>query len=596
MPEKVIILGGGVAGLSAAHELAHRGYHVEVYEKKSIFGGKARSLDVPGSATPGKKPLPGEHGFRFFPGFYWHLNELMQRIPTDTGTVLDNLKPATEIGFAQEGSPYYIMPASTPITVEEWIDAFKAALSSPDLGLSVAEVNLFVHKLLCFLGSGQNRRDVEYEAKDWWSFIDAANQSPQYQKILARGLTLMLVAMRSDVASTRTIGTILVQMFRNILSTSTFPDRVLNQPTNDAWFVPWIEHLSGLSGLKVPNGGLFANAEVTAIHHDASGITGVTVEEGGATRTVTGDRYLLALPVETIKTLLPTALKNAAGIAAVDNLQTSWMTGAMYYLDTDVPISNGHALYTDSAWAITAISQPRFWQGVVDLGDYGDGTVRGLLSFVVSDWDTPGDKTLSPPKTAKQCNENEILDEVWAQVVAHHATIPGSDLSGVGVIRRFLDPAITWSAGVPDNSEPLLINTVNSRKHRPTATTNLPNLYLASDYVNTHTDLACMEGANEAARMAVNAILDDTGSTEARCPIEPLSEPDAFKPFRAADAIIYNLNPNSVPALCLSLPPGGPPLTPSPPSSAGCLLAVAIALGVSTLVLGVVLIYLLFFV
>ena len=44
--KKVIILGGGVAGMSAAHELIERGFEVEVYERNpSYMGGKARSID-----------------------------------------------------------------------------------------------------------------------------------------------------------------------------------------------------------------------------------------------------------------------------------------------------------------------------------------------------------------------------------------------------------------------------------------------------------------------------------------------------------------------------------------------------------------------
>src|SRR5438874_1538351 len=46
---RVAILGGGVAGLSAAHELVERGFEVAVYEASSVLGGKARSIDVPGS-------------------------------------------------------------------------------------------------------------------------------------------------------------------------------------------------------------------------------------------------------------------------------------------------------------------------------------------------------------------------------------------------------------------------------------------------------------------------------------------------------------------------------------------------------------------
>lgn len=61
---RVAVLGGGVAGLSAAQELAERGYRVTVYERNRALGGKARSMDVPGTARGGRRPLPGEHGFR----------------------------------------------------------------------------------------------------------------------------------------------------------------------------------------------------------------------------------------------------------------------------------------------------------------------------------------------------------------------------------------------------------------------------------------------------------------------------------------------------------------------------------------------------
>ena len=71
---KVIILGGGVAGMSAAHELIERGFEVQVFERKiRLPGGKARSVPVPDQdAGVNYNPLPGEHGFRFFPGFYKH--------------------------------------------------------------------------------------------------------------------------------------------------------------------------------------------------------------------------------------------------------------------------------------------------------------------------------------------------------------------------------------------------------------------------------------------------------------------------------------------------------------------------------------------
>src|SRR3954451_24310902 len=90
------ILGGGMAGLTAAHELAERGFKVTVYERNAL-GGKARSIPVAGTAAGGRRDLPGEHGFRFFPGFYHHVPDSMRRIPFagNQNGVWDNLVDAT---------------------------------------------------------------------------------------------------------------------------------------------------------------------------------------------------------------------------------------------------------------------------------------------------------------------------------------------------------------------------------------------------------------------------------------------------------------------------------------------------------------------
>src|SRR5262245_37644465 len=92
--QKVVIVGGGIAGMSAAHELIDRGWEVEVFERKTIPGGKARSMPAQGPSHSGATgrsgpcpPLPGEHGFRFFPGFYKHVVDTMERIPYRGGSV-----------------------------------------------------------------------------------------------------------------------------------------------------------------------------------------------------------------------------------------------------------------------------------------------------------------------------------------------------------------------------------------------------------------------------------------------------------------------------------------------------------------------------
>ena len=68
----------------------------------------------------------------------------------------------------------------------------------------------------------------------------------------------------------------------------------------------------------------------------------------------------------------------------------------------------------------------------------------------------------------------------------------------------------------------------------------MPNLFLAADYVRTYTDLATMEGANEAARRAVNAILNAEGSREERCELWKLHEwGGPFAVGRMVDGLLY---------------------------------------------------------
>ena len=64
---------------------------------------------------------------------------------------------------------------------------------------------------------------------------------------------------------------------------------------------------------------------------------------------------------------------------------------------------------------------------------------------------------------------------------------------------------------------------------------------MASDYVRTYTDIACMEAANEAARRAVNCLLLASGSTAPPTEIWPLEEPAFLKPIQEIDRIRFSL-------------------------------------------------------
>jgi uncharacterized protein with NAD-binding domain and iron-sulfur cluster len=531
MPKRVAIFGGGVAGLSAAHELVERGFAVAVYEKRDVFGGKARSIPVPNTSTNGRKALPGEHGFRFFPAFYKHIPDTMERIPfAGNVSVFNNLVHATRIDVLRAGKPGIVLAGRKPQNVDDWAVALRTVFSG--IGVADDEVLYFVDRLLALLTSCPERRLAEYETISWWDFIGASQRSSEYQTLLAQGLTRSLVAMRAKESSTRTVGYILLQLLFGILSWGGF-DRLLAGPTNEVWLDPWLSYLR-------QHGVVFeSSAPVTHIRATAAGVTAVTIEQNGTSRDIVADYYLAAMPVEVMAGLVNEELKAAApSLANLNKLRVAWMNGIQFFLKRDIPLEFGHTIYADSPWALTSISQRQFWQQA-PLGNYGDGSLGGILSLDISEWEQPG---IVYGKPANQCTAEEIKNEVWAQVKVH-LNIGGAEIArDENVISWFLDPDVQFpNPSAVTNLEPLLINNAGSLAYRPDAVTEIPNLFLASDYVKTYTDLATMEGANEAARRAVNGILDRSGSAAQRVSIWPFQEPEFFAPLIEYDRLRFRL-------------------------------------------------------
>lgn len=550
MSKKVVVLGGGVAGMSAAHELIERGFQVSVYELKDTQGGKARSMDVPNSSVGGRKPLPGEHGFRFFPRFYKHIPDTMSRIPflKNKQGVFNNLVEAERGEMSRYGKKPIVLVTKFPRTASDIEAIITEMFGGNDTGLTKDDLEFFAKRMWVLMTSCYERRLAEYEKISWWEFIQADGRSAAYQQLLAIGLTRTLVAAKAKEASARTGGDILLQLIFDIITPGVSADRLLNAPTDDAWLDPWLTYL------KEKGVNFELNAPVKEIKTDGTIITGAIVEMNGQPVEVKGDYYVCALPVEAFsKIITPELLKADPSLQNIIDLSpnVAWMNGIQFYLKKNIDIVPGHCIYIDTPWALTSISQRQFWPNV-NFGDMGDGTVNGILSIDVSDWTTPGTlfkKDKPGPdgkpvyKNASECTKEEIKEEVWYQL-KKSLNYETEVLTDDNLHSWFLDSDIIF----PDknrptttaNLEPLLVNKENTWRLRPEATTAIPNLFLASDYVRTYTDLATMEGANEAARRAVNGILQRSGSKAAPCQIWNLHEPELLAPWRMNDLKRFN--------------------------------------------------------
>ena len=550
MPTKVIVLGGGVAGMSAAHELIERGFDVVVLELRDIPGGKARSIPVidDGAGTSGHERadtgvksiqhrLPGEHGFRFFPGFYKHVIDTMRRTPSFDGRqVSDHLVPTTRVGFTQYRKPTFLIPSIVPQKPADAGTLLRDILLtfSPVIGLTPDDLALFGARFWQILTSCEARRIGEYERVGWWDFIGADGRSAAYQKFLATGFTRSLVAAKARKASARTVGDMFVQMMLTFLNpTEGATDRLLDGPTNLVWIDPWLSYLES-KGVRY-----LRNMEVEQIFCDKVRITGVAVRHRKRRTVFYGEHYVAALPLERIAPLVNHQMLYAdPKLAALRTLSPNveWMNGIQFYLRRELPIAHGHVIHIDTEWALTSVSQAQFWRSMSP-AQFGDSEVHGVLSVDVSDWDDPG----SGGRPAMRCTREEVIREVWRQL-KRSINFDQELLRDEDLHSWFLDPDIQSDRVHPrflKNVEPLLVNVVDTWRLRPDAATAIPNLFLASDYVRTHTDLATMEGANEAARRAVNGLLDAVKLAGPRCEVWPLQEPEVLAPWRLHDAARY---------------------------------------------------------
>ena len=119
MKKKVAIIGSGFASLAAACYLAKDGYEVEIFEKNSNIGGRARQLKKDGFC------------FDIGPTWYW-MPDVFERFFADFGKKpsdyyeLEKLSPAYKVFFGEEDS----------ITIEDSLDKICAAFEAEEPGSS----------------------------------------------------------------------------------------------------------------------------------------------------------------------------------------------------------------------------------------------------------------------------------------------------------------------------------------------------------------------------------------------------------------------------------------------------------------------------
>lgn len=111
--QRVVVVGGGIAGLSAATQLAERGVRVIVVEREAQLGGRASSWDV---SLPDGERTTMSRGFHAFFRQYYQLRDLLRRAdPT-----LASLRPVDDYPLVLKDGPrdsFARIPRTPPLNL-----------------------------------------------------------------------------------------------------------------------------------------------------------------------------------------------------------------------------------------------------------------------------------------------------------------------------------------------------------------------------------------------------------------------------------------------------------------------------------------------
>jgi uncharacterized protein with NAD-binding domain and iron-sulfur cluster len=519
--KRVAIFGAGMSGLVAAHELAERGFTVDVYERLPQLGGKARSWAVPDTAADGRAGLPAEHGFRFFPGFYQHVPDSMARIPRpDRG---DDVYHSLRALWDLPGERRFTPPTATtwgnlgdPATLAATIAQALANLNGVPVLQVVPELVDFIGKLMVYLTSCDARRRGEWDGTGWWAFLEADQRSEFFQNYIVRGTTQDLVAVKPAKASVLSAGAIVEAFVWNVSGYRGGPytapiARFLDGPTSATWLDPWVAYLQTL-GVRFHAGQALAGLNVSSGRVASADV----VDSGGTRRRVDADWFLPALPIDKAVPLLttPDLLRSDGALEGLRDLQTDWMNGMQIYLKQETTTAKPLIFTFDHPWTLSAVTDSFLWQDDI-AARYGDGTVKEVVSIDISTWDaaTQGrtGRTTVVGKAARECTKDEVFQEIWATLKARY---PGETAFNDDNLHSwYLDPALTWAGdGSVHDDEVLSVGTVGTWAKRPQGRTALPNLFLGGDWnQNIAAGTANMESGNLCGRIAAQHLLDASG-------------------------------------------------------------------------------------
>jgi 15-cis-phytoene desaturase len=476
----VVILGSGVAGLVAGHELAERGLAVTVIEAASIRGGRTSSWrDARGRDLDTGLHVVADH--------YVNLIEVLGRLGATR-----HLRWFTKhLYLHAERKPltWHFSPWQPPFHLIRPFFAVPTPLAAR-IGMSIAGLRISM------------RSQADLAELDEIPYIEWHRRHR-----MGDGFLLDLAEAASDAASflgieeaaARPVLSWMKYLMRNQragdvgLFTGSLDD-CLVRPLRDSIERRGGRIRTGLAAVELEREG----QRVTAVHVAPSAVTGplhsasgdVPLQVGAPRERIACDAVVSALSVQGFQRLFGRDLARDAGVLPAFALTTTPAMSLLVWFDRQIePAPPGAPLVSGSAM-----------RDLLDLAVVGRapaGALGSVYQFVITH--------------ARQRWDRDD-EAIVAEVVRDLARVwPASQTAHV-VDHALERIEAAMFAAVP-----------GAHRLRPTARTHLPNLFLAGDWTR-HESNASMEGAAVSARLAADALLRSLGQpgVAVRTPPDPI--------------------------------------------------------------------------
>lgn len=457
--ERVIVVGGGIAGLASAAVLAERGVKVTLLEKQTYLGGRAGSWkDTLQDGTD----FEMERGFHAFFRQYYNLRNLLKRVDPE----LSFLKPTQDYPlFGPNGAKesFSDLPKRAP-----W-NLIKLVLRSPSIRLRDL-FKLNHNEAQQMLAYDPVQTYERYDSMSAAEYLDSLNFPEHARRMLFDVFAHSFFNPEADFSAGE-----LIMMFHYYFLGN--PEGIVfdvaDGPFGRVIWEPLANYLEGL-GVQIERGTCAARVDPID--------TGWCVEtDEGAT--MTADGVVLALAVPALQRIVQAsdALDHSAWRHGIDQLGVT-RPFSVWRLWMDRP----------------ALPQRAPFVGTTGLGIVDNISLYEQLEDESRAWsDAHGGSVVEihAYSVPESMSASQIKADMRAQLNALYPEFAGAEV----LEERFLHNQDCPAFGP------------GSHARRPTVTTPFEGLTLAGDFVKTPFPTALMERATATGFMAANQLLQAWG-------------------------------------------------------------------------------------